>query len=122
MDSAMGITSGSVVVVGGGVIGASCAYFLQQTGRAVTIPDRDRFGAACSHANCGYICPSHVLPLAEPGAISATLAAMLRPNAPFAIQPRFDPGLWAWLLRFAGRCNTRTMLRDAHALHALLTS
>jgi D-amino-acid dehydrogenase len=104
------------------VIGASCAYFLQQAGWTVTILDRDRFGAACSHANCGYICPSHVLPLAEPGAISATLKAMLRPNAPCAVPPRFDPGLWAWLLRFAVRCNERTMLRDATALHALLTS
>jgi D-amino-acid dehydrogenase len=118
----MNNTPRSVVVVGGGVIGASCAHFLQQAGWRVTILDRERFGAACSHANCGFICPSHVLPLAEPGAVTATLAAMLRPNAPFAVKPRFDPGLWAWLLRFALRCNERTMLRDGAALHTLLTS
>ncbi|MGI9515999.1 MAG: FAD-dependent oxidoreductase, partial [Pirellulaceae bacterium] len=42
-----------VVVVGGGVIGAMSAWNLSQAGCDVTIVDRDRFGAACSHGNCG---------------------------------------------------------------------
>jgi D-amino-acid dehydrogenase len=112
----------TVVVIGGGVIGASCAYYLNQAGCKVTIVDRAGFGAACSLANCGFVSPSHVLPLAEPGAVSATLRAMLRPNAPFAIKPRFDPALWAWLLRFAWRCDHTTMMRDAAGIHALLAS
>jgi D-amino-acid dehydrogenase len=28
--------------------------------------DRGALGGGCSKANCGYICPSHVLPLTEP--------------------------------------------------------
>src|SRR5688500_3588511 len=69
-----------VIVIGGGVIGAFSAYYLNRAGHAVTIVERGEFGRGCSHANCGLISPSHVLPLAAPGAIGATMRAMLRPN------------------------------------------
>ena len=61
-----------VAVVGGGVVGACCAYYLAKAGHAVTVLDRGAFGSGCSHANCGYVCPSHVLPFATPGAIWVT--------------------------------------------------
>lgn len=111
-----------VLVVGGGVVGAMCARSLVERGRRVTIVDRAAFGAACSHGNCGYVCPSHVLPLCQPGAIASTLRAMLRPNSPFAIRPR--PSLhWArWFWTFARRCNREDMLATANALHPLLQS
>ena len=58
-----------VLVIGGGVIGTACAYSLAKAGRTVTLVERGRHGGACSHGNCGYVCPSHVLPLAVPGAV-----------------------------------------------------
>jgi D-amino-acid dehydrogenase len=113
---------GEVVVIGGGVIGAACAYYLSRAGWKVTVLDRGAFGGACSHGNCGFVCPSHVLPLAAPGAVGAALRAMLRPNAPLHIKPRFDPALWGWLYRFARRCNRRDMLDAGRAIQALLNS
>src|SRR5262245_8703856 len=92
-----------VIVIGGGVVGAACAYYLAETGRKVRIVDAAGFGAGCSHGNCGMVCPSHVLPLAAPGAISKVLWAMLRGNAPLAIRPGLNFALWAWLARFARR-------------------
>ena len=71
-----------VVVVGGGVIGACSAYYLAKAGFRVTILDRGSFGAGCSHANCGYVCPSHVLPLAAPGAVWSTLKTLFQRNSP----------------------------------------
>jgi D-amino-acid dehydrogenase len=115
-------TAGQVVVVGGGVIGAACAYYLRRAGRAVTVLDQGHFGMGCSHANCGFVCPSHVLPLAAPGAVRSALQALFRRNAPFAIKPRFDPALWAWLFHFARRCNRRDMLEAGRAIQALLNS
>lgn len=111
-----------VLVVGGGVIGAMCARSLAERGRRVTVVDRAAFGAACSHGNCGYVCPSHVLPLCQPGAISSTLRAMLRPNSPFAIRPRLSLQWARWFWTFARRCNQRDMLATANALHPLLQS
>jgi D-amino-acid dehydrogenase len=112
----------SVVVIGGGAIGAACAYYLSHSGWTVTIVDRGEFGKGCSHGNCGLITPSHVLPLAAPGAIRGALWAMLHRNSPFTIKPRLDPALWGWLLRFAFRCTTRRMLEAGRAIQALLVS
>jgi D-amino-acid dehydrogenase len=113
---------GHVVVIGGGVIGAACAHYLAEAGWRVTVLDRGRFGRGCSHANCGFVCPSHVLPLAVPGAVAAALKALLSRNSPFRIQPRWNFGLWRWLLGFARRCNRQDMLESGRGIHALLTS
>jgi D-amino-acid dehydrogenase len=111
-----------VVVVGGGVVGTACAYFLMRAGWRVTVVDRGDFGRGSSWGNCGLVCPSHVLPLAEPGMVGEALRALLRRNAPFAIRPRFDPALWAWLVRFARRCNDRDMIESARGIQPLLDS
>lgn len=113
---------GHVIVIGGGIIGTACAYFLSRSGRPVTLVERGAFGMGCSHANCGLVCPSHVLPLAGPGAIRRAVAALLSRHAPFAIKPRLDPALWSWLYHFARHCNHRDMLAAGHAIQALLQS
>jgi D-amino-acid dehydrogenase len=111
-----------VVVVGGGVIGCACAHYLERSGAEVTLIDKGAVGAGCSHGNCGYVCPSHVLPLAGPGVLFKTLATLLEKNSPLKIRFRFDLSLGSWLLRFARRCNRRDMMESAAALAALLNS
>lgn len=112
----------SVIIIGGGVIGACCAYYLKKSGWDVTIVESQNFGSSCSHGNCGLISPSHALPLAIPGAIAKTLPMMLKPDAPFRIGVRFDPRLWGWLLNFASHCKEAPMLAAAAGRHALLQS
>lgn len=118
----MNQTSGRVIVVGGGVIGAACAYCLSMNGWKVTILERSLFGKGCSHANCGYVCPSHVLPLAMPGAVSRTFKAMFSRQSPFSIKPRLSLSLWSWLWNFTRRCNVHDMMRSGRAIQALLNS
>jgi D-amino-acid dehydrogenase len=114
--------TGSVVIVGGGIVGIHCAWYLSKNGWRVTVVDRKTIGGACSHGNCGLICPSHVLPLTEPGAFKSAVKAMLTPGSPFRIKPRLDPALWSWLWHFSRRCNHSAMIQAAHAIQALLTS
>ncbi len=113
---------GRVVVVGGGVVGACSAYYLAKAGFGVTILDRAKFGAACSHANCGYVCPSHVLPLAVPGAIWSTLKTLFHRNSPLKVRPGVVLRNLGWFLGFARRCNRRDMLATGHSIQALLNS
>ncbi len=113
---------GSVVIVGGGIIGVNCAWYLARSGWQVTVMDRKTIGGACSFGNCGLVCPSHVLPLTEPGAFKAAVKAMLTPGSPFRIQPRLDPALWSWMWQFSRRCNQKSMITAAHAIQALLVS
>jgi len=110
----------TVIVVGAGIVGIACAHYLSQAGLRVTVIDRGEIAGACSHANCGYICPSHVLPLTEPGAIGMALKSLLNPRAPFRVKPRFSPALWNWMWQFARRCNHRQMLAAGKALQAIL--
>jgi D-amino-acid dehydrogenase len=112
----------TVVVVGGGIIGGMCAYYLNLAGYPVTILDRGHFGAACSHGNCGYVSPSHILPLTTPGGIRKALRSMMSSSSPFYIKPRFSLDLWSWLWKFSQRCNHRDMMSAAQTLHALLQS
>jgi D-amino-acid dehydrogenase len=112
----------SAVVIGSGVIGTSCAYYLMRSGWKVTLIDRGAFARGSSHANCGFVCPSHVLPLAEPGMIGKALKSLFQRHSPFAIKPRLDPSLWVWLLHFARRCNERDMIEAGRGIQPLLLS
>src|ERR1700743_2750251 len=90
----------NVVVVGGGIIGLSTAYYLQKTGHRVTVLDRSDFMDNCSYGNCGYVCPSHFIPLATPGIVSQGLKWMLNSQSPFYVQPRLSRSLIDWGLKF----------------------
>jgi D-amino-acid dehydrogenase len=111
-----------VLVLGGGVVGLSCAYYLLKAGRSVRVLERGHVGGATSHGNCGTLTPSHAPPLAAPGTLAKALRWMLRPDAPFYVAPRLDPALALWLVRFALRCNRRTWWETARAKGALLTT
>ncbi len=114
--------AGRVVIVGGGIIGLASAHYLAKTGASVTVIEKGEIGHGASWGNCGLVCPSHILPLAEPGAVGEAFRALFRRNSPFVIRPRLDPTLWSWLLRFARRCNHRDMIEAGHAIQALLES
>lgn len=111
-----------VVVVGAGVIGAACAYYLTLSGARVILIDRGEFGRACSHGNCGFVSPSHVLPLCRPGAITSSLKTLFQKNSPFKIRPRLDFQTWSWFMRFAMKCNQTDMIAAGRARHAMLMS
>lgn len=111
-----------VAVIGGGVIGALSAWNLVEAGCRVTIVDRQTFGAACSHGNCGYVSPSHVFPLCQPGAITNALKTMFRSNSPIRVKPRFSMDFATWFWKFAWQCNRKSMLETGRARHELLQS
>ena len=107
-------------VVGGGVIGIACAHYLTRAGYQVTVMDRASIGGACSHANCGYVCPSHILPLTVPSAIPMALKSLLKPRSPFKVKFSLSPNYVSWMLQFAKRCRERVALAAGHHLKAIL--
>lgn len=110
----------SVLVVGAGVVGIACAYYLSKAGLQVTVIDQGAIASACSYANCGYICPSHVSPLTEPGAIKIALKSLLNPRSPFRVKPTLNPTVINWMLQFAMRCNFKQVLTAGRHLQAIL--
>ena len=78
------------LVVGGGVIGLACAYYLARAGQSVRIIEQESMGAGASRGNCGLIFVSDLPPLCAPGAIGHELIRTLRGTSPLYIKPRPD--------------------------------
>ncbi|GLU44988.1 D-amino-acid dehydrogenase [Muricauda sp. NBRC 101325] len=91
----------SVIVVGGGIVGLSTAYFLQKAGHEVTVFDKGDITAGASFVNAGYLTPSHIISLASPGMITQGLKYMFNSASPFYMKPRLDPEFiqWAWYFK-----------------------
>jgi D-amino-acid dehydrogenase len=94
-----------VVVVGGGVVGVCCAYFLALRGASVTVLERDEVGKAVSYGNAGLISPGHP-PINRPGRVSQALRSMGDRLSPLYIEPRWDSSLVRWLWAFRKYCTS----------------
>ena len=112
----------SAVVVGGGIIGIACAHYLAEDGMDVTVIDQSTIGGACSHGNCGYVCPSHILPLYSPGALQKGMKSLFSSDAAFRIKPQLRLGLYRWLAEFTSRCTQSKMIKLGHGLQPILES
>lgn len=93
-----------VVVVGGGIVGLSAAWFLQARGNRVTILEQRQVGAGASWGNAGWISPAFSVPLPEPSALKVGLSTFLSSTSPVSVPLRADPNLIRFLLRFVGNC------------------
>lgn len=116
----MDASRSDVLVLGGGVIGLACAYYLLRSGATVRILEQGTPGCGSSHGNCGTITPSHAAPLAMPGTLGVALRSVLRADAPLYLNPRLDSQRLRWLLGFARHCNWRHFEHAARARSALL--
>lgn len=88
------------IVVGGGIVGLSCAYYLQKEGHQVTVIDKSGLNEGASYVNAGYITPSHIIPLAAPGMMAKGIKYMFNSNSPFYMKPRLDKDFIKWTLAF----------------------
>jgi len=101
-----------ILIIGAGIIGLACAYYLAKDGHQVTVIDKGNIGSGASHGNCGILLFSHLAPLCEPGVVFGELPHLLDPTSHLYIKLDYDLSKWLWLLRFAGKCN-HTHLRKA---------
>lgn len=93
------------IVLGGGVVGVTTAYYLAKAGHEVTVLER-RPGAAeeTSFANAGIIAPGHATAWASPRAPMMLLKSLWRDDTALRLRLRLDPRMWVWGLRFLANC------------------
>jgi D-amino-acid dehydrogenase len=108
-----------VVIIGGGIIGLSCAYYLSRDGHQVVLVDRGKIDSGCSFGNAGMIVPSHVIPLAAPGMIAQGMRWMLNSKSPFYVKPRLNKELISWGKNFYRSANEKHVERSIPALRDL---
>ncbi|HEY9104828.1 D-amino acid dehydrogenase [Chitinimonas sp.] len=95
-----------VIVLGGGVIGVSTAYYLARAGAEVTILERQS-GVALetSFANAGQISPGYSTPWAAPGIPTKALKWLFQRHAPLAVKPDGSLFQWQWMAQMLANCN-----------------
>ncbi len=109
-----------VLIIGGGPVGLSCAYYLLKSGRKVTLLDAKEIGKGSGSGNAGHIVPSHIIPLAAPGMVATALKWMLRPaHSPFSMKLSLDPKYISWLLQFMMACSEANVQRGIKPLNDL---
>jgi D-amino-acid dehydrogenase len=112
-----------VVILGGGVIGVCCAYYLAEAGCRVRLLERASLASGSSHGNSGLLTPSAAYPINMPGIIPKSIKWMLTPNGAFRFRPRPSLQLVRWLRLFQQHCTEsevdrvtpilRDMIRDS---------
>ena len=97
-----------VLVLGGGVIGVSCAHYLAKAGHDVELVDRQS-GAALetSFANAGEVSPGYSAPWAGPGVPLKAIKWMLMQHSPLVIWPLLDPAMWRWAAMLVANCTAK---------------
>lgn len=112
--------SKQVLVIGGGVIGLTSAWWLLEAGFGVTLLERaGAVGTGASYRNGGQLSYRYVAPLADAGVPWKALHWMFQSDGPLHFKPEADLRQWRWLAQFLAHCNGRSNEKTSAKLLAL---
>ncbi len=109
-----------VAVIGGGIVGISCALSLQSQGHDVSVVEPGPVGEGASWASCGCIAVGEIVPLSQPGMLLKVPGWLLDSEAPLALRPASALKLLPWFARFTANAR-RSKMRAITADLARLT-
>ncbi|PTX54616.1 D-amino-acid dehydrogenase [Litoreibacter ponti] len=89
-----------VIVAGAGIVGVSCAIWLQRAGFDVTIVDRAGPASGTSHGNAGVLAAGAVVPVTVPGLLRKAPGMLFDRNAPLFLRWSYLPKLLPFLRRY----------------------
>ena len=107
-----------VLVLGGGVIGVTTAYYLARDGHEVTVVERHPAAAGeTSYANAGLVAPAHAYAWASPKALKILFKSLFMKDQALRLRLRADPRMWRWGMQFLAQC-TEERARINHPAQA----
>ncbi len=106
------------VILGGGIVGVTTAWYLAKSGREVVVVDRnDGVARETSYANAGLVAPGHAYTWASPRAPKILLKSLFVGGQALRLKLNADPRMWAWCLRFLRNCTAeRSRLNTSRKL------
>jgi D-amino-acid dehydrogenase len=116
------VTSGAVdtvTVVGGGVVGLSCAFHLASSGAEVTVVESAGIGSGASRTNAGWLVPSMCEPVPSPAALRVAAASLTRRGGPLRVGWEPSPRYVAFLARMLAATTPAAYARGSRALERL---
>lgn len=106
-----------VIVIGGGVVGLTSAWWLLEAGFSVSIVERSpQVASGASYGNGGQLSYRYVSPLADAGVPLKAIAWLFQEHGPLRFKPEFDLRQWTWLLGFLGQCTSAANRRTTSKL------
>lgn len=94
-----------VIVIGGGVVGLTSAWWLLEAGYRVMLLERaPGVGTGTSYSNGGQLSYRYVSPLADAGVPLKALKWLFQEHGPLRFRPQFDAHQWRWLAAFLANC------------------
>ena len=101
------------LVLGGGVVGVTTAYFLARAGHEVTVlEEREGLGLEATAGNAGIIAPGHSFAWASPRAPRMLWQSLRGAETAIRVRLTADPQLYAWGLRFLRECTSERARRN----------
>jgi D-amino-acid dehydrogenase len=96
-----------ILVLGGGVIGVTSAYYLALQGHEVEVVERrPSVAQETSFANAGEISPGYASPWAAPGVLRKALTWITMEHPPLIIRPTADPAMYRWMMQMLTNCTS----------------
>ena len=100
-----------ILVAGVGIVGISCAIWLQRAGHRVTVVDRAGPASGTSYGNAGVLASAALVPVTVPGLVRKAPGMLLARDAPLFLRWSYLPKLLPFLARYMGYAT------DAHVDH-----
>lgn len=113
--------SKSAIVIGAGIVGCSCALWLQKKGFAVTLLDPDEPGSGTSSGNACTIAEYACVPVNSPNLPRRLPALMFSRNSPLSVDPLHAITHPGWMFEFLLNCREEKVARIIRVLGKLLT-
>ncbi|MFL9903641.1 FAD-binding oxidoreductase [Paraburkholderia fungorum] len=92
--------SKTVAVIGGGMVGACIARYLQRDGHNVIVLDPNEPGDGASFGNAGCFNPSSLVPIAGPDTFKQVPGYLMDPLGPLSIRWSYLLQVTPWLIRY----------------------
>ena len=98
-----------VLILGGGIIGTTSAYYLAKQGHDVTVIDRqNNVALETSHANAGQLSYSFSSPWAAPGLPLSLIKWMFSKHSPLIVNPKLNSETVKFMYQMLKNCNSKS--------------
>ena len=110
----------SVAVVGAGIVGSSCALWLQKKGFAVILIDPENPGSGTSSGNACTITDYGCVPVNSPEIFKRMPSLMFSKDSPLSLDLKYAFTHLPWMIRFLANCRPAKVARIIRVLGKLL--
>ena len=109
-----------IAVIGAGIVGCSCALWLQRKGLRVTLIDPDDPGSGTSSGNAGTIAEYGCIPINSPDLLRRLPSLLFSSDSPLSLNLGYVLSHPAWMIEFLLNCRAHKVARITELLGELL--